>query len=312
MSVCQSPVGPYTRPKSRSCNSAGRFSRSNSPHAQMATPSRPTSASGQYLDQGLPTPAGTTTHQGPATLDEIRNLLHFFGDAISELTQRISQNEEVTKDVRTTVENISQQVDSIAAKVNKPRTPEQAHPVQQVDKTPRATTSTTGKRVTIAPTDPIRPWFRPQTPGTDDEGFSLFNAPDVKPLIPAPVPQTTSLGASAIPIGPTGRSPSRTPGGTLKPIKVKAPEPFKGGTGMEAKQWLARMNGWLCLSATQFNSKEDVVTFLLVNMEGTASAWALPHLANMGSNKATITTAMEFDMAFSWAFFDPDKQRAAE
>ncbi|CCO37613.1 Retrotransposable element Tf2 155 kDa protein type 1 [Rhizoctonia solani AG-1 IB] len=254
----------------------------------MATPSQPTSAAGQHLDQGIPTPAGTTAHQGPATLDEIRDLLHFFGDAISELTRRISQNEEVTRDVRTTVENISQQVDSIATKVNEPRTPEQANPVQSVDETPRATTSTTGKRVTIAPTDPIRPWFRPQTPGTDDEGFSLFDGPDIKPLIPAPTSRSTSLGASAIPIRPTERSPSRTPGGTLKPIKVKAPEPFKGGSGTEAKQWLARMNGWLRLSATQFNSEEDVVTFLLVNMEGSASAWALPHLANMDWNDAAL------------------------
>jgi hypothetical protein len=98
----------------------------------------------------------------------------------------------------------------------------------------------------------------------------------------------------------------------LKPIKLKAPEPFKGGTGTEAKQWLAQMNGWLCLSATQFNTKEDVVTFLLVNMEGSALSWVLPHLANMGSNRATITTAVQFDTAFPWAFFDPDKQRAAE
>ncbi|CCO37516.1 Retrotransposon-derived protein PEG10 AltName: Full=Embryonal carcinoma differentiation-regulated protein [Rhizoctonia solani AG-1 IB] len=262
----------------------------------MATSSRPSSALGQHLDQGIPTPAGTTTHQGPATLDEIRDLLHFFGDAISELTRRISTNEEVTRDVRTTVENISQQVDNIAAKVNEPRTPEQAHPVSQVDKTPRATTSATGKKVTIAPADPIRPWYRTHTPATDDEGFSLFDAPDVKPLIPTPTSQATSLGASAIPIGPTGRSP----------------KPFKGGSGTEAKQWLARMNGWLRLSATQFNSEEDVVIFLLVNMEGTALAWALPHLANMGSNRATITTATEFDTAFSRAFFDPDEQRAAE
>ncbi|CCO36147.1 hypothetical protein BN14_10272 [Rhizoctonia solani AG-1 IB] len=278
----------------------------------MATSSRPSSALGQHLDQGIPIPAGTTPHQGPATLDEIRDLLHFFGDAISELTRRISTNEEVTRDIRTTVENISQQVDNIAAKINEPKTPEQAHPVPQVDETPRATTSATGKRVTIAPADPIRPWYRTHTPATDDEGFSLFDPPDVKPLIPTPTPRATSLGASAIPIDPTGRSPSRTPGGTLEPIKVKAPEPFKGGSGTEAKQWLARMNGWLRLSATQFNSEEDVVTFLLINMEGSALAWALPHLANMGSNRATITTATEFDTAFSRAFFDPDEQRAAE
>ncbi|CCO37460.1 Retrotransposon-derived protein PEG10 AltName: Full=Embryonal carcinoma differentiation-regulated protein [Rhizoctonia solani AG-1 IB] len=256
----------------------------------MATPSRPTSALGQHLDQGIPVTAGTPPHQGPATLDEVRNLLLFFGDAISKLTRRMSQNEEVTKEVRTTVKNISQQVDNIAIKVNEPRTPEQAHPIQPVDETPRATTSATGKRVTIAPADPIRPWYKNHTPTTDDDGFSLFDAPDVKPLIPAPT----------------------TPGGTLKPIKVKAPEPFKGGSGTEAKQWLARMNGWLRLSATQFNTKEDIVTFLLVNMEGSASAWALPHLANMGSNRATITTAAQFDMAFSRAFFDPDEQSAAE
>ncbi|CCO35455.1 hypothetical protein RSOLAG1IB_12278 [Rhizoctonia solani AG-1 IB] len=278
----------------------------------MATPSQPTSALGQHLDQGVPIPAGTTPHQGPATLDEIRDLLHFFGDAISELTQRILQNEEVTKEVRTTVKNISQQVDNIAIKVNKPRTPEQAHPIQPVDETPRATTSAAGKKVTIAPTDPIWPWYRTHTPATNDEEFSLFDQPDIKPLIPPPTTRASSLGASAIAIGPTRHSPSRTPGGTLKPIKVKAPEPFKGGTGSEAKQWLARMNGWLRLSATQFNSEEDVVTFLLVNMEGTASSWALPHLANMGSNQATITTALEFDTAFSRAFFDPDEQRAAE
>ncbi|CCO33218.1 hypothetical protein RSOLAG1IB_11017 [Rhizoctonia solani AG-1 IB] len=72
------------------------------------------------------------------------------------------------------------------------------------------------------------------------------------------------------------------------------------------------MNGWLRPSATQFNTEEDVVTFLLVNMEGNASAWALPHLANMGSNRATITMAAQFDTAFSQAFFDPDEQRVAE
>jgi hypothetical protein len=47
-------------------------------------------------------------------------------------------------------------------------------------------------------------------------------------------------------------------------------------------------------------------------MEGTASAWALPHLANIGTNKATIRTVDDFDRAFERAFFDPDKQRAAE
>ncbi|CCO35826.1 hypothetical protein BN14_09946 [Rhizoctonia solani AG-1 IB] len=170
-----------------------------------------------------------------------------------------------------------------------------------VDKTPKATTSTTVKRVTIAPATPIQPWFQSQAPGTNDEGFALFDAPDVKPLIPAPVPQATSLGASTIPVGPIGRSPSRTPGGSLKPIKVKALEPFKGGTRTEAKQWLARMNRWLRLSATQFNTEEDVVTFLLVNMEGTALSWVLPHLANMGTAERKITSLVQSTTTAAYA-----------
>ncbi|CCO34350.1 hypothetical protein RSOLAG1IB_11783 [Rhizoctonia solani AG-1 IB] len=279
----------------------------------MATSSQPPSALGQHHNQGVPTPAGTSAHQGPATLDEIRDLLHLLGSAISDLNHWVSANEETTQEVQSIVKNVSQQVDSIANKVNEPRTPEQANHVQKIDKTPRATTSTAGKRVSITTSaDPIRPWYRVHTPGTDNEGFSLFDGPDIKPLIPAPTPKETSLGASAIPVNTTGRSPSRTPGGSLKPIKVKAPEPFKGGSGTEAKQWLAQMSGWLRLSTTQFNTEEDVVTFLLVNMEGTASSWALPHLANMGSNRATITMAAQFDTAFSRAFFDPDEQRAAE
>ncbi|CCO37993.1 hypothetical protein BN14_12154 [Rhizoctonia solani AG-1 IB] len=47
-------------------------------------------------------------------------------------------------------------------------------------------------------------------------------------------------------------------------------------------------------------------------MEGTASAWALPHLANLGTDKATIKSVNDFDRAFERAFFDPNEQRVAE
>jgi methyl-accepting chemotaxis protein len=62
-------------------------------------------------------------------LDEIRDLLHLLGNAISDLNHRVSANEETTQEVRSMVKNVSQQVDSIANKVNEPRTPEQANPV---------------------------------------------------------------------------------------------------------------------------------------------------------------------------------------
>ncbi|CCO35741.1 Retrotransposable element Tf2 155 kDa protein type 1 [Rhizoctonia solani AG-1 IB] len=210
----------------------------------------------------------------------------------------VAETKEATKDVRTTVENISQQVDVIAGKVEAPRTPEQSHPVQTIDETPRAGTS--GKqRVKLE--EPAQIWH------------SLLSEDESEPEAdPAVKSNTSKIRAASIPLVPITRSASRTPGGSTKPIKVKAPEPFKGGSGTEAKQWMARMSGWLRLSVTQFETEEDVITYLLVNMEGTASAWALPHLANIGTNKATIRTVNDFDKAFERAFFDPDEQRAAK
>ncbi|CCO37975.1 hypothetical protein BN14_12136 [Rhizoctonia solani AG-1 IB] len=285
MSVRRSPA-PYSRPTSRTRDSAGQYSRASSPqpHAQMATPSQPATTLGQPQHQGLLSPFGEApTHPGSTTLDDLRNLLHRLITTISDLTTRVAETEEATKDVRVTVESISQQVDIIAGKVDEPRTPEQVNPVRTVDKTPRA--GTTGRqKVKIEEPAPV--WH------------SLISEDEIR--------------AASIPINPVTRSASQTPGGSTKPIKVKAPKPFKGGSGTEAKQWMARMSGWLRLSVTQFETKEDVITYLLVNMEGTALAWALPHLANLGTDKATIKSVNDFDKAFKRAFFDPDEQRAAE
>ncbi|CCO35834.1 Retrotransposable element Tf2 155 kDa protein type 2 [Rhizoctonia solani AG-1 IB] len=198
------------------------------------------------------------------------------------------------------VENISQQVNIIAGKVDKPRTPDQGNPATTVDQTPR-------------PGPSKKQWVKLEPPA-NIEWHSVHSDKESKGEDPAPVPGTskTPAHAATILIGAASRSLSRTPGGTLKPIKVKAPKPFKGGTGTEAKQWAAQMSGWLRLSATQFKKEEDVITFLLVNMEGSASAWALPHLANIGTDKATIKTVDDFDHAFEWAFFNPNKQQAAK
>ncbi|CCO37038.1 Retrotransposon-derived protein PEG10 AltName: Full=Embryonal carcinoma differentiation-regulated protein [Rhizoctonia solani AG-1 IB] len=266
----------------------------------MATPAQPTATLGQPQHQGLVTPFGeTTAHPGSTTLDDVRDLLLRLITTVSDLSTRVLETEEATKDVRTTVKNISQQVDIIAGKVDGPRTPEQRNPVRTVDETPRAGTS--GKaRVKLE--EPAQIWHSLLS---EDES-------EAEDATTTAQPSTSGIRAASIPLVPTTRSASRTPGGSIKPIKVKAPEPFKGGTGTEAKQWMARMSGWLRLSVTQFETEEDVITYLLVNMEGAASAWALPHLANIGTNKATIRTVDDFDRAFERAFFDPDEQRAAE
>ncbi|CEL54606.1 hypothetical protein RSOLAG1IB_11694 [Rhizoctonia solani AG-1 IB] len=298
MSVRRSPA-PYSRPTSQSRDSAGRFSRAPSPqlHAQMATPSQPAVTSGQSQHQGFSAPFGEAlAHPGSTTMDDLRDLLHRLISSISELSTRVAETEEATKDVRATVENISQQVDIIAGKVDKPRIPEKGNPVPTVDQTPRPGPKEK-QRVKLEPPANLE-WHSIHS---DDESEHEDPAPAANPV-----------RATTISIGAASRSLSRTPGGTLKPLKVKAPEPFKGGTGTEAKQWSARMSGWLRLSATQFEREEDVITFLLVNMEGAASAWALPHLANIGTDKATIKTVDDFDHAFERAFFDPDEQRAAE
>ncbi|CCO38107.1 hypothetical protein BN14_12272 [Rhizoctonia solani AG-1 IB] len=122
----------------------------------MAAPSQPTTTIGQPQHQGLVSPFGETlTHQGSTTLDDVRDLLHRLITAVSELTTRVAETEEATKDVRTTVENISQQVDVIAGKVDVPRTPDQGHPIRTVDETPRA--GTTGKQK-VKLEEPARIW----------------------------------------------------------------------------------------------------------------------------------------------------------
>jgi hypothetical protein len=169
------------------------------------------------------------------TLDDVRDLLHWLITAISELTTRVAETEEATKDVRVMVESISQQVDIIAGKVDEPQTPEQVNPVRTVDKTPRA--GTTGRqRVKIKEPAPV--WH------------SLISEDKSETEVITPAGNTSRIRAASIPLTQTTRLASRTPGGSSKPIKVKAPKPFKGGTGTEAKQWMARMSGWLRLSVT--------------------------------------------------------------
>ena len=74
-----------------------------------------------------------------------------------------------------------------------------------------------------------------------------------------------------------------------KKVMFNAPEPYKGGIGADAKQWLARMMGWLTISGSQFSSNKDIIMFLLINMEGAAAAWALPHIRTEGADLAGRT-----------------------
>ncbi|CCO33710.1 hypothetical protein RSOLAG1IB_11541 [Rhizoctonia solani AG-1 IB] len=136
--------------------------------------------------------------------------------------------------VWSTVKNISQQVNHIADKVDQP---DQGNSTRTVDKTPQAEAS--GKQqVKLEPPANIK-WCAISLDESEGEGSA-----------PAAQPSRSEICATSILVGTTSQSLSCTPGSLLKPIKVKAPEPFKGGTGTEAKQWAAQMSGWLQLSAT--------------------------------------------------------------
>ncbi|CCO37533.1 Retrotransposon-derived protein PEG10 AltName: Full=Embryonal carcinoma differentiation regulated protein [Rhizoctonia solani AG-1 IB] len=70
--------------------------------------------------------------------------------------------------------------------------------------------------------------------------------------------------------------------------------------------------GWLTISGLQFASNKDIIMFLLINMEGTAAAWALPHIALIGEKRVVIKTPDDFQREFRKAFDDPDATAAAE
>ncbi|CCO37943.1 Retrotransposon-derived protein PEG10 AltName: Full=Embryonal carcinoma differentiation regulated protein [Rhizoctonia solani AG-1 IB] len=72
------------------------------------------------------------------------------------------------------------------------------------------------------------------------------------------------------------------------------------------------MMGWLTISGSQFANNKDVIMFLLINMEGSAAAWALPHIALIGEKRAVIKTPDDFQQEFRKAFDNPDATAAAE
>ncbi|QRW25734.1 Retrotransposable element Tf2 protein [Rhizoctonia solani] len=135
--------------------------------------------------------------------------------------------------------------------------------------------------------------------------LSLFNPyPSSSfPLGPAP---SASQGPPPVPIVPLAQPP------VPSTVKVDHPNAFKGKIGLEAKQWLTRMLAWVRLNQRQFPLDLEVLSFLLMNMEEAAGAWAHPHLDQLGSHCAIIQTVDEFKTKFLAAFGNPDATRAAE
>ncbi|CEL55014.1 hypothetical protein RSOLAG1IB_11826 [Rhizoctonia solani AG-1 IB] len=147
--------------------------------------------------------------------------------------------------------------------------------------------------------------------GTSQRALPSFALPS-NPVKPPPSSHSSpSSRCSSRSHSPLRASTAPTLGALTK-VKVKAPEPYKGGIGADAKQWLARMMGWLTISGSQFASNKDIIMFLLINMKGTAATWALPHIALIGEKRAVIKTPDDFQREFRKAFDNPDTTAAAE
>ncbi|KAF8751516.1 hypothetical protein RHS01_08619 [Rhizoctonia solani] len=212
----------------------------------MATRSRPPSQARSPIDQGELGPflPPASPELGKVSLERVIRLLWGLQSQVDRIERTLLEQTEVSREVQTNVENISQAVDVVK--------------------------------------DGLAQLQSARGPAPAAQG-------------PPPAPVT----APALPPAPST-------------VKVDHPDAFKGKIGSEAKQWLTRMLAWVRLNQRQFPSDLEVLSFLLMNMEEAAGAWAHPHLDQLGSHRALIQTVDEFKNEFLAAFGDPDATRAAE
>ncbi|QRW24058.1 Transposon Ty3-G Gag-Pol polyprotein [Rhizoctonia solani] len=244
---------------------------------------------------------------GKVSLKRVIRLLWGLQSQVNRIERTLSEQTEISQEVRTNVKNISQTVnvvkDGLAQlqSARGPHTPEEQKP-PTVEETPRAAPKT-------EPIGKAQPFLGAPAPiistgAPRRDPLSLFNPyPSLSfPLGPAPASQ----GPPPAPIVTSAQPPAPST------VKVDHPDAFKGKIGSEAKQWLTRMLAWVRLNQRQFPTDLEVLSFLLMNMEEAAGAWAHPHLDQLGSHCALIQTVDEFKNKFLAAFGDPDATRAAE
>ncbi|GAB1527316.1 hypothetical protein RhiTH_010491 [Rhizoctonia solani] len=270
----------------------------------MATRSWPPSQACSPIDQGELGPfiPPASPELGKVSLERVIHLLWGLQSQVNRIERTLLDQAKVSQ------ENISQAVnvvkDGLAQlqSAQGPHTPEEQKP-PAVKETPRAAP----KVKPIGKTQPLLRALAPiiSTGVPRRNPLSLFN--------PYPSSSFPSGPAPAAPQGPLP-APVITPALPPAPstVKVDHPDAFKGKIGLEAKQWLTRMLAWICLNQRQFPLDLEVLSFLLMNMEEAAGAWAHPHLDQLGSHCALIQTMDEFKTKFLAAFGNPNATRAAE
>ncbi|QRW17773.1 Retrotransposable element Tf2 protein [Rhizoctonia solani] len=281
----------------------GEMTQTNSAAEQ---PTKPTGTGGAHVLEPLFPPA--SPELGKVSLERVIHLLWGLQSQVNCIKRTLLEQVEISQEVCTNVKNISQAVDVVKDGLAQlqlpqgPHTPEDQKP-PAVKETPRAVPK-------VKPIGKTQPFLGAPAP------IIPTGAPKCNPLTffnPYPSSSFPSGPAPAAPQGPPP-APVITPALPPAPstVKVDHPDAFKGKIGLEAKQWLTRMLAWVRLNQRQFPSDLEVLSFLLMNMEEAAGAWAHPHLDQLGSHCALIQTVDEFKNKFLAAFGNPDATRAAE
>lgn len=96
---------------------------------------------------------------------------------------------------------------------------------------------------------------------------------------------------------------------------MKIPDAFNGKTkGRVAKQWMMRMATYVMMNQKKFPQEQQVMMWILSNMEEQATEWAQPYMERIINGNLTGPTRdlTSLEAAFYAAFGDPDAKRAAQ
>ncbi|KAF8703952.1 hypothetical protein RHS03_06141, partial [Rhizoctonia solani] len=258
--------------------------------------------------QWQPAPGRPLEPLGKVSLKRVICLLWGLQSQVNCIKRTLLEQVEISQEVCTNIENVSQAVNVVKDGLAQlqlhwgPHTPEDQKP-PAVKETPRAAPK-------AKPIGKAQPFLGAPAP------IVSTGAPRCNPLsLFNPYP-SSSFPLGLAPTAPQGPLPAPviTPALPLAPstVKVDHPDAFKGKIGLEAKQWLTCMLAWVCLNQRQFPLDLEVLSFLLMNMEEAAGAWAHPHLDQLGSHRALIQTVDEFKIEFLAAFGNPNATQAAE
>ncbi|KAF8752080.1 hypothetical protein RHS01_08077 [Rhizoctonia solani] len=273
----------------------------------MATRSRPPSRARSPIDQGELGPflPPASPELGKVSLERVIRLLWGLQSQVDRIERTLLEQAEISREVRTNVENISQTVNVVKDGLAQlqlargPHTPEEQKP-PAVEETPRAAPK-------AEPIGKAQPFLGPQPPSSPQGPLGATPFPY---SIHTPPPPSLR---DRLQLPRTSTSACHYPGAASSPLHCKSGPP----RCLQRQNWLGGQtmaNPYVGLGAPQpeqFPLDMEVLSFLLMNMTEAAGAWAHPHLDQLGSHCALIQTVDEFKTEFLAAFGDPDATRAA-